>query len=74
LSQEKIVSQRTVFELLKELGGRARTGEISKLAFEKYPDLTLNQYVSDRLHKLANWGYVKKNPDGTWEIISKDGP
>ena len=68
------LSQKTVFELLRELGGKARTSEISRLALQKYPEASLHQYISVRLHQLQSWGYVKHNPDGTWEIASKDGP
>lgn len=53
------MSQKIVFELLKELGGVATRKQISELAKKKYPDLTLHQYVSDRLLKLKNWGYVE---------------
>ncbi|MGA2199443.1 MAG: hypothetical protein ABSG45_05845 [Nitrososphaerales archaeon] len=31
------MSQRTVYELLKELGGRATSRQISELALKKYP-------------------------------------
>ena len=59
---------------MKELGGKAKASEISKLALQKYPEASLHQYVSIRLHQLENWGYVRHNVDGTWEIISKRGP
>jgi hypothetical protein len=65
------VSQKQVYDLLESLGGRATTGEISKLALAKYPGDSLYQYVSDRLHKLEKWGYVKHNEDRTWEIIAE---
>jgi len=68
------MSQRTVYELLKELGGRATSRQISELALKKYPDYSLHSYVSERLRKLRNWGHVKKNEDGTWEIVAKRGP
>jgi len=68
------MSQKVVFELLKELGGRATLQQIKALALEKYPEYSLHEYVGNRLHKLATWGYVKRNKDDTWEIISKRGP
>jgi hypothetical protein len=67
------MSQRTVCELLKELGGRATSRQISDLALRKYPDHSLHSYVSDRLRKLSNRRYVKKNEDGTWETVAKRG-
>jgi hypothetical protein len=68
------MSQKMVYELLQEMGGRASLKQIRELAFKKYPGLTLHRYVGDRLWSLKSWGYVKKNKDGTWEIISKSGP
>jgi hypothetical protein len=65
------MSQKLVFDLLKELGGRARCKDISELAKKKYPDLSLYLYVSVRLHALSKWGYVKRNPDLTWEIVAE---
>jgi hypothetical protein len=68
------MSQKAVYELLKELGGRASLKQVSELAFKKFPEYTLYEYVGNRLRKLKRWGYVKQNEDGTWEIISKRGP
>ncbi len=68
------MSQKTVYELLKELGGKATVKQISELALKKYPEYSLHSYVGNRLHKLANWGYIKQNRDGTWEILSKESP
>jgi len=47
----------TVLELLQELGGIATVSEISTLAREKYPDLSLSHYVGNRLWKLKKWGF-----------------
>ena len=68
------MSQKVVFALLKELGGRATVRQISELARKRYPDDTLYSYVGNRLRKLQNWGYVKRNSDGSWEIVDKRGP
>ncbi len=68
------MKQRTVYELLNELGGRATSRQISELALKKYPEYSLHSYDSDRLRKFRNWGYVKKNADGTCEFVTKRGP
>jgi len=60
-----------VFKLLKELGGRASSRNISELAKKRYPDLSLHKYVHTRLNALAKWGYVKRNPDRTWQIVGE---
>ena len=39
-------------QLLKELGGAASSSDISRFIRKKYPDLSLWQYVGDRLPKL----------------------
>jgi hypothetical protein len=52
------MSQQTVLELLAELGGTASSSEIIRLAREKYPDLSLWQYIGDRLRKLKRWGLI----------------
>ena len=51
------MSQTDIYDILKELGGKASTAEIRQRAKEKYPNRTLHQYVYDRLHKLKK----KKN-------------
>jgi len=68
------LSQRDVYEILKELGGKASTGEISKRAKEKYPTRSLHQYVSDRLNKLAKKDVVKRmeGEGAYWKIIDDD--
>jgi DNA-binding HxlR family transcriptional regulator len=63
------MSQRDVYEILKEIGGKATTNEIRNLAKNKYPNRTLYQYVSDRLKKLQKWGYVEK--EGEYWVIKK---
>jgi hypothetical protein len=52
------MSQQIVLQLLQELGGVASSHEIRRLAREKYPNLTLWQYVGNRLLKLRKWGYI----------------
>lgn len=68
------MSQKAVYELLQELGGRATVKEIRALALKRYPDFTLYHYVSNRLQKLQRSGYVRHKRDGTWEIAKKEGP
>lgn len=65
------MSQKAVYELLKELGGRATSREISRLAKERYPIYTLHLYVTNRLHKLERNGIVKQDKEGYWEIIDE---
>ena len=38
------------------------------MAKKRYPTLSLWRYVDIRLKGLAKWGYVKRLPDGTYEI------
>ncbi|MFL6420097.1 MAG: hypothetical protein ACJ71P_11860 [Nitrososphaeraceae archaeon] len=52
------MSQQAVLQILYELGGSATSSEIIKFAREKYPDLSLWQYIGDRLRKLKRWGLV----------------
>lgn len=72
------MSQKVVYQLLKELGGTATRKQISELAFKKYPNLTLHQYVSDRLLKLRKWGiidFIRDEPyktKGVYKIIEWD--
>lgn len=68
------MSQRKVYEILKELGGEATTGEVRERAKEKYPKNTLHMYASDRLHKLSKWGIVKKLGKAKWKIVREMPP
>ena len=52
------MSQRVVLELLKELGGKAKTREVSNLAKIRYPESCLHEFVGHKLERLAAWGYV----------------
>ena len=65
------MSQKVVYELLKELGGRATVRQISQLAQKRYPADTLYSYVGNRLKKLEINGYVKKDAEGYW-VIAKE--
>ncbi len=60
------MSQKVVYELLEELGGKATTTQVSELAKKKYPKYTVYTYVSVRLKSLKKWGYVTRNNEGTW--------
>ena len=67
------MSQKDVFDIIKELGGSATSPEIRSRAKIKYPTSTLFQYVADRLRKLKNWGYVELR-EGKWYAIKKEYP
>jgi hypothetical protein len=45
-------------EPLQELGGTATSSDIVRLAREKYPDLSLWQYVGNRLRKLRRSDFI----------------
>jgi hypothetical protein len=45
-------------EPLQELGGTATSSDIIRLAREKYPDLSLWQYVGNRLRKLRRSDFI----------------
>ena len=62
------MGQKLVYLLIKELGGTAFTRQIRELAKKKYPDRTLHSYVHVILHRLEKWGYIQKNPDGSYTI------
>jgi len=74
LKSSEILSQKEVYEILKELGGEATTKQIAQRAKEKFPGLSMHSYVSNRLHKLAKNGYVKKiikNGELRWKITAE---
>jgi len=66
------MSQSIIYEILEELGGEASNSEISKVAKERYPKLSLHKYVSNRLHKLAKWNRIEKIGPGQWKIVQKE--
>jgi Fe2+ or Zn2+ uptake regulation protein len=69
------MSQEEVYKILKELGGEATTREIRERAKEQFPDLSLYQYVGDRLRKLEKNGYIVRILDNKgkihWRIIQE---
>jgi uncharacterized membrane protein len=68
------MSQKEVYEIIKELGGEATYREIKRRAKEKFPNLTLWQYVTDRLKKLEKKGYVikiKRGNEIVWKIVEE---
>uniref|UniRef100_A0A7V3KNY3 Uncharacterized protein n=1 Tax=candidate division WOR-3 bacterium TaxID=2052148 RepID=A0A7V3KNY3_UNCW3 len=68
------MSQKEVYEIIKELGGEATYSEIKRRAKEKFPNLTLWQYVTDRLKKLEKKGYVikiKRGDEIVWKIVEE---
>ena len=51
------MTQRLVLEILRELGGKATTRDISNLAKLKYPDSGFdNRGVAHKLTRLQMWG------------------
>jgi hypothetical protein len=67
------LSQRIVLELLKELGGRAKTREISNLAKSKFPESRLYEFVGHKLERLASRGYVYHDRiNGIWSIVDRN--
>jgi hypothetical protein len=72
------LSQKEIYEILKELGGEATLKEIKKRAKEKFPDLSLHLYASNRLLQLKRWGFIDFIPNdkytkvnsGKYKIIS----
>ncbi len=69
----KPLAQKTVYMLLKELGGKARLDEIKDLAKKRYPGATQWHYAISDLKRLAKWGYVEYASDGTWVIKEELG-
>ncbi len=68
------MSQEKVYEILKELGGEATTGEISRIAKQKYPTADLYHYVSTRLGQLEKFHIVEKTKTKEsfkWKILKK---
>jgi hypothetical protein len=65
------MSQEMVYELLRELGGKATAEQVIRLILKKHPEYSLHFTVEERLDNLAHWGYVKKHAGGVWEIISE---
>jgi len=69
------MSQEEVFRILQELGGEATTSQIRKVAKEKFPDLSLSQYINNRLVKLEDYGFIERRIDECGEtswIIKRD--
>jgi hypothetical protein len=51
--------KKIVLELLRELGGKAKTSDISRLAKSRYPDSQLHQQVAHKLMRVQIWGYIQ---------------
>jgi len=69
------LGQRIVLELLKDLGGKAKTRENSNLAKIKYPESCLYEFVGHKLERLASWGYVHHDRiNGVWPVIDQSQP
>jgi len=68
------LSQKEVYDILRELGGEATIKQIKIRAKEKFPELSLHQYVGDRLRRLRKNGYIEKIfKDGEihWKIVAE---
>lgn len=68
------MSQEEVFHIVKLLGGKATTKEVTDYARKNYPNYSLYMYIGRRLRKLAEWGYLKRTNVGamdSWEIIKE---
>ena len=66
------MSQKAVYDLLKELDGTATTKQIRELAKKRYHAHTLYLYVTNRLKKLERNGYIihEEGAGGPlWKII-----
>jgi len=66
------VSQMKIYNILKELGGKASTAEVRILAKKKYPNKALHKYVSSRLATLRRNRIIKRSEDGLWAIIKQN--
>jgi hypothetical protein len=64
------MSQIEILIILKELGGRCSSNAIIKRAKEKFPELSLWQYVGTRLSKMRKSGIVTRdNKTGEWYVL-----
>jgi hypothetical protein len=61
-----------VLQLLRGLGGVATSSRIIRLARKKYPNLSLSQYVGDRLRKLKEWGFIGYDPVTSKYFVVKE--
>lgn len=64
------MSQEDVRSLLAELDGEATVHEIANLARKKFPDRTLDTYLSERLQPMKKKGIVEQI-DGKWRLTEK---
>lgn len=56
-----VMSQKIAYDLLVELGGEATLPQIKTMIRNKYPDYTLDKYVSSRLRSLVAKGCIRYN-------------
>jgi hypothetical protein len=61
-----------VLQLLRGLGGVATSSQIIRLARKKYRNLSLSQYVRDRLRKLKEWGFIGYDPVTSKYFVVKE--
>lgn len=69
------MSQEEVYKIIAELGGEATYKQIKQRAKEKFPGLSLHQYIGNRLRKLEKNKYVTRYRDEqgktVWKIIAE---
>jgi DNA-binding PadR family transcriptional regulator len=53
------VSQKQIYDILKELDGAAFESEIKCAVKQKYPNFSLYKYVGNTLRKMESWHYVE---------------
>lgn len=64
------MTQKIAYELLKELGGRAKGSDIIRLVRERYPKDSYhrNGHIISRLGLLKRWGIIDHDYQGYWSI------
>ena len=61
-----------LYFLLKELGGRATTGELRRLVIERYGESSTNTQVTHYLKRAQKWDVVNRDKQGYWYISDGD--
>jgi hypothetical protein len=73
------MSQEVVYNVLKELGGKATSAQIRAVIAKRYPTSTFDRYVSNRLRQLQKKDIIKlvtqqgkkKSSVFVWKIVRK---
>ncbi len=53
------MSQKLVYDLIKEMGGQVTIYHLKTLIRERYPSYTLDQYLSNRIRSLVTKGCIE---------------